>query len=65
MCTYTPSFFNKQLLYKQQGFKKLQIEQSDGASPATMCTYTPSFFNKQLLYKQQGFKKLQIEQSDG
>ena len=26
----TPSFFNKQLLYKQQGFKNLQIKQSEG-----------------------------------
>ena len=26
----TPSFFYKQLLYKQQGFKNLQIKQSEG-----------------------------------
>ena len=26
----TPSFFNKQLLYKQQGFNNLQIKQSEG-----------------------------------
>ena len=29
---YAPSFFNKQILHihKQQGFKKLQIKQSEG-----------------------------------